>query len=48
VPNREKQNKLMGVIDALNRYMGRDTITFAVQGINGKMETQAGKIFALL
>lgn len=34
--NKEKQNKLMGAIDSLNQTMGRDTITFAAQGINGK------------
>jgi DNA polymerase V len=34
--NREKHHKLMGVVDTLNQTLGRDTITFAVQGINGK------------
>jgi DNA polymerase V len=42
--NREKQHKLMGVIDALNRSIGRDTITFAVQGINGKWKLRQERL----
>jgi DNA polymerase V len=44
VLNSEKQDKLMETIDALNRSMGRDTITFAVQGINGKWKLRQEKL----
>lgn len=42
--NQEKYGKLMGVVDEINKMMGRDTICFAVQGIDRKWRLRQDKL----
>ena len=41
ISEHDKQSRLMHIIDALNRIYGRDTIFFAVQGLNAGLADEA-------